>query len=136
MIKPKRQNVVYLTGWIISADWVEHEQLGEQVLACTLRSDRVQYGGHHTVYFRGDLAQRLYVALSVFAADARHLHAADLEKISFDQMDEHFLMVTVDGVLHFNDLFAVRVNCLNLTGKQRARVDDLLRDMRLRSWRA
>ena len=136
MIKPKRQNVVYLTGWIISAEWMDHERLGERVLACTLRTDRVQYGGHHTVHFRGDLAQRLHVALSVFLRDAQRLSAASLEKISFEQMDDYFLMVTVDGVLFNDDLFAIRANCLNLTGRQRARVDDLLRDLRLRAYRS
>jgi hypothetical protein len=135
MIKPKRQNVIYLTGWIIAADWVDHEQLGERVLACTLRSDRVKYGGHHQVYFRGDVARRLYVALSVFSAGAKSPHYGSVEKIPFEKLDDYFLMVTVDGVLYFNDLFAVRANCLNLTGRQRSRVDDMLREMRLRAIR-
>ena len=135
MIKPKRQNILYLTGWIISSEWREHEQLGEQVLACVIRSDRVKFGGHHDVYFRGDVAQRLYAALSVFSASAQFIHRASLEKIPFEKLDDYFLMITVDGVLYFNDLFAIRVNCLNLTGHQRARVDDLLREMRLRALR-
>jgi len=135
MIKPKRQNVIYLTGWIIAADWVNHEQLGEKVLACTLRSDRVKYGGHHQVYFRGDVALRLHVALSIFSSGAKPNRYESVEKISFEKLDDYFLMVTVDGVLYFNDLFAIRVNCLNLTGRQRARVDDLLREIRLRAIR-
>ena len=135
MIKPKRQNVLYLTGWILSADWRQHEQLGEQVLACVVRSDRVKYGGHHTVYFRGDTAQRLYVALSVFSSGAKPNHYDDVEKIPVEKLDDYFLMVLVDGVLFFDDLFAVRVNCLNLSGKQRARVDDLLRQWRLKAFR-
>ena len=135
MIKPKRQNVLYLTGWILSADWRQHEQLGEQVLACVVRSDRVKYGGHHTVYFRGDMAQRLYVALSVFSSGAKPNRYDDVEKIPVEELDDYFLMVLIDGVLFFNDLFAVRVNCLNLSGKQRARVDDLLRQWRLKAFR-
>jgi len=136
MIKPKRQNVIYLTGWIISSEWIEYEQLGgEQVLACVIRSDRVKFGGHHDVYFRGDVAQRLYAALSVFSESARFVNHDSLEKIPFEKLDDHFLMVTVDGVLFFNDLFGVRVNCLNLTGRQRARVENLIRDMRRRSFR-
>jgi len=135
MIKPKRQNVIYLTGWILSAEWREHEQLGEQVLACTLRSDRVKYGGHHTVYVRGDVAQRLYAELSIFSENARLSHYDSVERIPFEKLDDYFLMVTVDGVLYFNDLFAIRVNCLNLNGRQRARVDNLLRDMRRRAFR-
>ena len=135
MIKPKRQNVLYLTGWIISSDWQEHEQLGEQVLACVIRSDRVKFGGHHNVYFRGDVAQRLYAGLSVFSESARLSHYDSVENIPFEKLDDYFLMVTVDGVLYFNDLFAVRVNCLNLNGRQRASVDNLLRDIRRRAFR-
>ncbi len=135
MIKAKRQNVVYLTGWIIAAEWVEHQRLGEEVFSCTIRTDRMQYGGHHTVYFHGDLAQRLNMAIYVFMSDAPQFPSVDIEKVSFEEMDRYFLMVTVDGVLHFDDLFAIRVNCLNLTGQQRARVEDLLRDMRVRAWR-
>lgn len=135
MIKPKRQNIIYLTGWIISSDWQEHEQLGEQVLACVIRSDRVKFGGHHNVYFRGDVAQRLYAGLTVFSEGARLSHYDSVENIPFEKLDDYFLMVTVDGVLYFNDLFAIRVNCLNLNGRQRARVDNLLRDMRRRAFR-
>ena len=135
MIKPKRQNILYLTGWIISSDWQEHEQLGEQVLACVIRSDRVKFGGHHNVYFRGDVAQRLYAGLSVFSEGARLSHYDSVENIPFEKLDDYFLMVTVDGVLYFNDLFAIRVNCLNLNGRQRARVDNLLRDIRRRAFR-
>jgi len=135
MIKPKRQNVIYLTGWIIASDWMEHERLGERVLSCTLRSDRVKYGGHHTVYFRDDLAWRIYAALSVFMAGAETNRYDNLEKIPPERFDDFFLMVTVDGVLYFNDLFAVRVNCLNLTGRQRRRVDDLMSDLKRRAFR-
>ena len=135
MIKPKRQNVTYLTGWIISSDWQEYEQLGEQVLVCTLRSDRVKFGGHHNVYFRGDASRRLYAALSVFSSTAKLSHYESIEEIPFNKLDDYFLMVTVDGVLYFNDLFAVRVNCLNLTGRQRTRVDNLVRDMMRRALR-
>jgi len=135
MIKPKRQNVLYLTGWILSADWVDYEKLGEKVLACTLRSDRIKYGGHHTVYVRGDMAKRLFVALSVFSTSAESNHYDNVEKIPVEKLDDYFLMVTVDGILYFNDMFAVRVNCLNLTGKQRTRVDDLFRQFRFKSFR-
>jgi len=136
MIKPKRQNIIYLTGWIVSADWVEHEQLGEQVLACIIRTDRVKYGGHHTVYFRNDLAQRLYIALSVFMAEAEPNRYESLENIPFDRMDDFFLMITVDGVLFYNDIFALRANCLNLTGRQRNAVNEHLAEMQRRSWRS
>ena len=134
MIKPKRQNAVFISGWIISANWMEYEEFGgEQVLVCTIRSDREKYGGHHTVYFRGNTATRLYVALSVFNATAKRNTYAELEKIPFEKMDDHFLMVVIHGVLHFDNVFAVYLSCLNLTGGQRVRVDDLLVDMQRRS---
>ncbi len=132
MIKPKRQNAFYLSGWILSSEWVKHERLSEQALACVIRSDRIKYGGHHTLYVKSDAATRLYIALSVFAASAASSRHGDLEAIPFEKLDAHFLMAAVDGVLYFNDLFALRITCLNLNGQQRKRVDDLFEEFRRR----
>ena len=132
MIKPKRQNALYLSGWILSFEWMKHEQLGGQTLACVVRSDRIKYGGHHTLYVKGDAANRLYIALSVFAVAAEFNRYDDIEKIPFEKLDDYFLMAAVEGVLYFNDLFALRVHCLNLTGRQRKRVDDLFEELRRR----
>ncbi len=130
MFRPKRQNALFLSGWIIAAEWVDHERLSEQVLAATIRSDRLKYGGHHTVYFRDDLALRLHAALSVFTATAPPNRYKNLEAIPFAQLDAFYLMVVVHGVLYFDDVFAVYLSCPNLTGSQRSRIDERLEEMR------
>ena len=131
-MKQKKQVSIHITGWVVSGQWQLHERLNENVLAVVLRSDREQYGGHHTVYLQGDVAERLHAALTIFLATAKHYHG-NIESIPFGELDDYFLAVTIEGALFFNDLFATRVNCLNLSGKQRARVGDLVREMKRRS---
>ena len=121
-----------MIGWVVSGQWKWHKQMKENVLAVVLRSDREQYGGHHTVYVQGAVAERLHAALAIFLTTARQ-YRGSIEKIPFGELDNYFLAVVIDGALYFDDLFATRVNCLNLNGRQRARVEELVREMKRRA---
>jgi len=131
-MRPKRQNTIFISGWIIGAEWRSHETINEQVLAVTIRSDRAKYGGHHTVYFRNDLALRLFMALSVFQESAERNPYRNLEAIPMERLDDYFLMVAIHGVLYGNDVFATYMTCPNLSGRQRRLVDERVEDFRRR----
>ena len=133
-MKPKRQNTVFISGWVISAEWRNHEIINEQVLAVVIRSDRAKYGGHHTVYFRNDLALRLFMALSVFQESAERNPYRNIEAIPFERMDDYFLMVAVHGALYGNDVFATYMFCSNLSGDQREEVDKRLENFKRKRW--
>ena len=133
-MRPKRQNTVFISGWIIEFKWLNHETINEQVLAVIIRSDRAKYGGHHTVYFRNDLALRLFMALTVFHESAPRNPYRSLEAIPFERMDEYFLMVAVHGVLYGNDVFATYMACTNLSGHQRRLVDERVEEFKRKQW--